>query len=171
MLLLGLDIVILCLQVFMLSVHIEEDRLKKALASKDSIAEFVASGGIESAEDHDAEERGIGQHIMQSTDDIELQNFASSSAGPRNEAAEVEERDTLLAERMRRADAEEEDGPLDIFYSGNVMVGEFHVLDTIRRQWHRQDNATNALLIAGHTAGYEWTRASQGITRRFDTLR
>jgi hypothetical protein len=171
-LLIGLDIVILCLQSFMLAVHIEEGRLKKALASKDSIAEFIASGGVESAQDHNAEERGVVAHTVQSTDDIELQNIASPSAGLRDEAAEGEERDILLAERMRRAEVEEGDGPLDIFYSGNVMVGEFHVLETIRRQWDKQDNATNAaLLIAGHTVGYEWTRASQGITRRLDTLR
>lgn len=164
-----LDMVILALQVFMLAVHIEEDRLKAALASKESITEFIANGGLETAiPDLDAEERGVTPRTVQSTSGIELQNLASSGA----DAQTAEERDALLAEHIRRAQGEGEAGPLDIFYSGNTMVGDFHVLETMRRQYNRQDNAASAaLLIAGHTAGYEWTRASRGITRRLDTLR
>jgi len=155
----------------MLTVHVEQERLKAALGSTDVLSEILTVMGV--PQDHDAEERGVIRDSGITTDDIELQSMATShlrndSTAPANE----EERDELLAERVRRTEEDEDGSPLDVFYSGNVVVAEFHVLHTLRSQWDDHDNAaTTALHTVGHTAGYEWARVQHRVMSRLDTLR
>ncbi|OBT50009.1 hypothetical protein VE04_09424 [Pseudogymnoascus sp. 24MN13] len=51
------------------------------------------------------------------------------------DGAGAEERDVLLAERMRRAEEGGDAGVVDAFYTGNVVVGTFDVVGTVRAQW------------------------------------
>ncbi len=166
-----LDIVVLALQCFMLTVHVEQERLKTALGSTDILSELLTIIGV--PQDHDAEERGVIRDSGIITDDIELQPMATSQLRHDGSAVDnEEERDQLLAERVRRTDQEDDGGPLDVFYSGNVVVAEFHVLHTLRNQWIDHDNAaTTALHTVGHTAGYEWARVQHRVMSRLDTLR
>jgi len=166
-----LDLIVLALQCFMLAVHVEQERLKTALASREAMTELAAAMTV--SQDHDAEERGVIRDSGINSNDIELQQIASSRTGINDPIEDnQEERDLLLAERVRRAEGEADDGPLDLFYSGNVIVSDFHVLHTLRTQFNDHENAaTTALHTVGHTAGYEWARVQHRVMSRLDTLR
>lgn len=167
----GLDILILVLQLVMLAVHVNEAVLKAALASRDGMTAFIAGGGtgIDAAErgvagsGADLEMRG-GMHSGDMGVDMEMQDLSPP------EGAGAEERDVLLAERMRRAEEGGDAGVVDAFYTGNVVIGTFDVVGTVRAQWGGGEGGGRALMMAGQTAGYEWARASGGVTRRLGAM-
>jgi hypothetical protein len=183
-----LDLVVIVLQCVMLTVHIEEARLKIAIASKNGPGSGDLAAAA-SAQDADAEERGVLQSGAINGDDIELQSFssrlrnepASNSNGNGNDddddnddEARPSEADALLAERVRRTEVADEGGALDLFYSGNAIVSEFHVLHTVREQWAERDSAAQAqatLQTVGHSAGYGLETVRHGLSLRLDRLR
>lgn len=154
----------------MLAVHVDEAVLKLALASRDGMTAFIAGGGT----GIDAAERGVGR----SGADLEMGTGTPGDMGVEMEmhdlsapeGAGAEERDVLLAERMRRAEEGGDAGVVDAFYTGDVVVGTFDVVGTVRAQWGSREGGGNALLMAGQTAGYEWARARGGVTRRLGTM-
>jgi Fungal domain of unknown function (DUF1746) len=163
--LLVMDLLVTALQCFMMAVHIEQDRLKIAISATESSSVLVASANP--SQDHDAEERGVRRDAAISSQDIELQE-----AGVRERPdvlSNDDDRERLLAEPVSSdLDAE---GPLDLFYSGNAIVADFHVLHTIRSQWGDYGNAaTTALQTVGTSAGYSWVRVNRQL-RRLDALR
>ncbi|KAL5346921.1 hypothetical protein ACLOAV_008064 [Pseudogymnoascus australis] len=165
--LVGLDILILVLQLVMLAVHVEEAVLKAALANRDGMTAYIAGGGtgVNGAEQRGAAdlEMGNGTHAGNLGMDMEMQDLSAP------EGAGAEERDVLLAERMRRAEEGGDAGVVDAFYTGNVVVGTFDVVGTVRAQWGGGGGG-RALAMAGQTAGYEWARASGGVTRRLGAM-
>lgn len=164
--LVGLDILILVLQFVMLAVHVEEAVLKAALANRDGMTAYIAGGGtgVDGAEQRGAAdlEMGNGAQAANFGMDMEMQDLSAP------EGAGAEERDVLLAERMRRAEGGDA-GVVDAFYTGNVVVGTFDVVGTVRAQWGGGGGG-RALVMAGQTAGYEWARASGGVTRRLGAM-
>ncbi|KAK6614319.1 DSC E3 ubiquitin ligase complex subunit 4 [Botrytis cinerea] len=87
---------------------------------------------------YDAEERGVLRDPVAGLEDIEMQSLGSTGAASRPRtrefaagANEQDEREELLAEPVNR---EPDDSPLDIFWSGTAVIGEFSVLDTLRSQ-------------------------------------
>lgn len=168
--LLVLDLLILALQCFMLAVHVEQERLKLVLSDIPAAAATPATAATVVAQTVDDEERGVIRNVVTESGDIEMQSMPhihtrNDTQGQRDEEVN-EEREHLLAEADPRADGEAEDGPLDVFYSGNVVVADFHVLDTLRSQWKDHDTASaTALHTVGHTAGYNWTRMQNRLAR------
>ncbi|KAI9745227.1 MAG: hypothetical protein M1818_001505 [Claussenomyces sp. TS43310] len=170
--LIALDFLILALQCFMLAVHVEKERLK-AIQSPDSPAPasiLSLSAAAITAQDHDTEERGLIRAVVtDSNDGMEMQDMASvRDRGRANtpQTRQEEEQEHLLSEAVGSAGIMPQDGPLDIFYSGNVVVAEFHVVQTLRNQWADHDTAsTTALRNVGHTAGYNWARVQHRLAR------
>ncbi|OBT45376.1 hypothetical protein VE00_04037 [Pseudogymnoascus sp. WSF 3629] len=165
--LVGLDILILVLQLVMLSVHVEEAVLKAALANRDGMTAYIAGGGtgVDPAERGAGDlEMGTGAQGGEMGVEMEMQDLSAP------EGAGAEERDVLLAESMRRAEEGGDAGVVDAFYTGNVVVGTFDVVGTVRAQWGGGEGGGRALVMAGQTAGYEWARARGGVTRRLGTM-
>lgn len=165
--LVGLDILILVLQLVMLAVHVEDAVLKAALANRDGMTAYIAGGGtgVDAAERGAADlEMGNGTPAGEMGMEMEMQDLSAP------EGAGAEERDVLLAERMRRAEEGGDAGVVDAFYTGNVVVGTFDVVGTMRAQWGGGEGGGRALVMAGQTAGYEWARARGGVTRRLGTM-
>jgi hypothetical protein len=163
------DLLITALQCFMLAVHVEETRLKEVLAAPESVP-LTTTGNM--SQDHDAEERGITRDAGTASENIELRELPRSRT---EEEAQVtlndDERAQLHSDAAGRADEDTVDGPLDLYYSGNVIVGEFHVLHTLRGQWEDYDSATTtALHTVGTSAGYHFARVNHRL-RRLETLR
>ncbi|OBT89150.1 hypothetical protein VE02_01659 [Pseudogymnoascus sp. 03VT05] len=166
-LLVGLDILILVLQLVMLSVHVEEAVLKAALANRDGMTAYIAGGGtgVDPAERGGGDlEMGTGAQGVEMGVEMEMHDLSAP------EGAGAEERDVLLAESMRRAEEGGDAGVVDAFYTGNVVVGTFDVVGTVRAQWGGGEGGGRALVMAGQTAGYEWARARGGVTRRLGTM-
>lgn len=116
----------------------------------------------------DAEERGVVRQ--------ELLENATTGIGTDNSQDENEigneEAASLLADASSSTLAGHDtstptpNAPLDIFYSGNAIVAEVHLLDSLRAQWHQADSATAtamALQSVGFSAGYA---TSSPISRR-----
>lgn len=159
------------LQCFMLAVHVERERLAAILLPTASDSQRRVR--VVSAQDHDAEERGVMRGGVASNGDIELQPMATTTTSnvednPEGTADTDQERERLLAEPAQREDSEEEDYPLDIFYSGTSVVGEFHILHTIRTQWGDYGNATSSAL---QTVGFNAEFARMTADRRIGAVR
>ncbi|KFY20984.1 hypothetical protein V493_07593, partial [Pseudogymnoascus sp. VKM F-4281 (FW-2241)] len=134
----------------MLAVHVEEAVLKAALANRDGMTAYIAGGGtgIDAVEREAADlEMGTGRRGGEMGLEIEMQDLLPP------EGAGAEERDVLLAERMRRAEEGGDAGVVDAFYTGNVVVGTFDVVGTVRAQWGGAEGGSRALVMAGQTAG------------------
>lgn len=136
-----LDILVLSLQCFMLTVVFEKERLTKVMKAYTSPkpSGTVIQTAIPTAQDHDAEERGIARDSVAAVaenGDIELQpltnrgNEASSSQEANEEIDD--DRARLLAEPASR---EERGDGLDTFWSGRAIIADLHIMNTLRRQW------------------------------------
>ena len=161
-----LDILIAALQCFMLAVHVERERLKAVLKGK---TDQPAQVRVASSQDLDAEERGVRQAAVDSGGDIELQEISAEGHSDSSSEHELddhaEDRERLLAEPGVQQDSDEEDTPLDIFYSGTVIIAEFHIISTLRNQWVDYADATaSALQTMGYSAQYAATTSNREIS-------
>lgn len=179
-----LDLLVLGLQCFMLAVHVERERLlaiKDALSSPALMAATdIPREAVVSAQSLDAEERGeMGNPAMTSEGDIEMQSLrsipipipqtdgggesSSRTGGVDIDSERNSERGRLLAEPS--APQEEDDGTLDILWSGSAIVADFHVLHNLRRQWMDYGNATESAI---QTVGFSAEFAASTATRRMN---
>lgn len=130
------DLLVLTLQAILFTVHLDREKLDKFLTvygKRTTEAQIPPS-----TQDHDAEERGVLRDSVAGLEGIEMQPLNSGGAtspphGHENitEVGEEDEREELLAEPVN---TESDDAPLDIFWSGTAVIGEFSVLDTLRSQ-------------------------------------
>lgn len=129
-----MDLLIMALQCFMLAVEIERLRLKNILSQAVAPSSEPQAAQV-TEQDHDAEERGVIGNNIDESGDIEMQSMQPS----RNTLDE--EREQLLAEPQGIEDTMDNRHPLDTFFSGQAIVGEFHVLHTLQTQWDQYSDA------------------------------
>jgi hypothetical protein len=153
--LLLLDLAVLGLQCLMLSIHSERERVRRILRPFTTVLQ--AAGGevtqpAVTTEDHDAEERGVTRDIpderIEDGDGIEMQQLRNTTSN--RERREQGERDPLveLNEALR-----ERNSLSDILSSGNGVLGEFHVIHTLRTAaTDYQSTAAQSLQTLGYTA-------------------
>jgi len=144
-----LDLLVIALQCFMLAVHMERERLAASLLPSEEGSRSTV--GVVSAQDHDAEERGVTRDVARDNGDMEMQPIRPTI----DENNADQERESLLAEPLPREDRDEDEYPLDIFYSGTSVVADFHVIHTLRNQWNDYESATaSALQTVGFTSEF-----------------
>jgi len=170
-----LDLLILALQCVMLAVHVEKERLKAILSPDSSTpaSSLTPATAAIPSQDHDAEERGVLREVVtDGSREVEWQGIGGTSYQTVDESQRPQlpdgdaEQEHLLSEAVGPAAVVPQDGPLDIFYSGDVIIADFHVLQTLRNQWADHDTAsTTALQNVGHTAGYNWARVQHRLAR------
>ena len=166
--LVGLDILILALQILILEVTLERRGIKPI----DEVVAGVAQAVPENRQDHDSEERGMLRPSADTGEDIELRDLQHTSTG-RTGADEDRERDELLP--LDGSSEPRNHHPLDPFYTGEHVIVNLHILDTIRAQWQasgvsteRSDAAATSsvqattVALAGRTFTY---RLGEGIRR------
>ncbi|KAL8940777.1 MAG: hypothetical protein Q9211_002120 [Gyalolechia sp. 1 TL-2023] len=132
------DVLILMLQVVMLGVTIEKKKL-------DAPGNGSANGGEEREEerqDHDSEERGV-RRSEDGSEGIELQSLGARPGG-RSRGEEDERRSELLEGRSRT-----HEHPGDAFYSGQHMLANIHIANTIRDQWRQSRPAGTGNSVDG----------------------
>ncbi|KAF4631270.1 hypothetical protein G7Y89_g6866 [Cudoniella acicularis] len=174
--LLLLDCLVLGLQCFMLAVHVERERLKTVLTAYTSPGRTrnQPRAEVTSSQDHDAEERGIMRDAVTNTGDIELQPLASRNDGPSTGQEDTTERDEERARLLAEPPPTEhgDEAGLDMFWTGTVIVADFHIMHNLRRQWENYGSAT-AFQTVGFSA--ELTAATEAdrtlrlnaVTQRF----
>lgn len=136
-----MDLLVLILQCVMLAVHVERQTLAEAIqpgAPATAGLAALSRAGLLSTQDHDAEERGILRDATAtSTGEIEMHTLASAASpllnADANHTSDDGNREVFDEEQHRNGNDDE--NPLDIFYSGTSVIGEFNVLHTLRSQW------------------------------------
>lgn len=172
--LLVMDLVILCLQVFMLAVHVESERVK-AVIKNDGLETGTpnntssTSPDMVPGQDHDAEERGIVRELARpSSNDIEMTALPSSSRNndTQEATAAAEETERLLEATVGQAAVNTPEGALDAFYAGDLVVADFHILHTLRSVRNNHAGAgETALQSVGSSTAYNWARMQQRLSR------
>ncbi|KAM5356071.1 hypothetical protein ACJ41O_002717 [Fusarium nematophilum] len=128
------DVSILVIQCLMLTVHTEREGLRLALKTFRPLVPDVAQEMAPTLEDLDAEERGVRRDIpgslpVNDTDDIELQPLRrGSEADESNEQTGESEPST----RESSTDEPSRSNLSDVLSSGNAILGEYHVVNSIR---------------------------------------
>lgn len=141
--LLVLDAMVLALQILILGVTLE--RRKLAVEHGD-----VLVGEVEEArQDHDSEERGMLRRDSTIHEDIELQDIRHAPSG-RTGADEDRERDELLD--PNGSNELRDQHPLDPFLTGQAVIVNVHIIDTIRSQWHFAADASGEVTTSGAAA-------------------
>ena len=126
--LLVLDAMVLALQILILAVTLE--RRKVAVESGGVLVEEA----VEARQDHDSEERGMMRRDDTIQDEIELQDIRHTSSG-RTGGDEDRERDELLDPDGSNEPRDQH--PLDPYLTGQAVIVNVHVINTIRSQWQR----------------------------------
>ena len=128
-----LDFLIMVLQFVILALVLEREELKKDMAG--SLGGSAATTTLEetglAAEDHDAEERGVHRTALgglRGNEGFEMQPLRSSEGGSDNDQEELEPDPSLP--RSSRSEH-----PLDTFNSGQHVVANLHVIETIRSSY------------------------------------
>ena len=141
--LLVLDAMVLALQILILAVTLERRKLAVEYRG-------VPVGEVEEArQDHDSEERGMMRRDDTVQDDIELQDIRHTSSG-RTGGDEDRERDELLDHDGSHQ--QEDRHPLDPFLTGQAVIINVHVIDTIRSQWHFAADTSGEATTSGAAA-------------------
>ncbi|WEW59978.1 hypothetical protein PRK78_005460 [Emydomyces testavorans] len=166
--LIAFDILIIALQIIMMGVILEKERTKAVFPSESSHSASTSSSSSSAAEpdstqDLDSEERGVhraGETIAApSGHDVALGSLQPADAEYENnnndnhEEGDSERRGLLLS--TSTADAQRRFGrdvhPRDVFLTGDVVIVEMNIFQTLRDQWCRNPS-TNSAESSGSTA-------------------
>ena len=165
----GLDILVFALQILVLGVTLE----RRGITKVDEVIQSVVQVVTETPQDHDSEERGIFRQATAAEDDIELQDLQDASSGRTGGDTDRERDELLLPDGSSEPRVHH---PLDPFYTGDYIITNLHILDTIRAQWQTSGISTGGsaaaatssaqaaavAAVAGRTFTY---RLGQGIRR------
>ena len=155
--LLGLDLLCLALQVLMLGVTLEKRGVQGI-----SSAMTTQQGR---RQDHDAEEAGTLRSDPMVTEDIQLQTLRPIFTSRQDNTTSDESAD-LLDTNGELDDAH----ALDTYYTGEHILANLHILDTIRTQWQSRsvnmDTTTaSGMQTAATIAGRRFTVTFGGRER------
>jgi len=132
-----LDLITTLLQFIILAVVLEREALKKGMEGSlgptgSSTEEEVGLGG----QDHDAEEQGIHRSLAGGAEDIEMQPLRSTRPEAGDDYHDSETDIFLdLSPALPRSSASEH--PLDTFNSGQHVIANLHIIETIRTSYRR----------------------------------
>lgn len=141
--LLFLDVMVLALQILVLAVTLE--RTKLTIKHSEVMIEEVD----EARQDHDSEERGMLRRDVTGQDEIELQEMRHTSSG-RTGADEDRERDELIQPDGNNEPQHQH--ALDHFLSGQAVIINVRVIDTIRSQWYFTADTSGEATASGAAA-------------------
>lgn len=167
--LLFLDITLLALQCFMLSVNMEKDRIKRILnpsqrpAGQSGATDTAAATTTHPGQDHDAEERGVLRNAptIDGTDGIELRPLRHDNDDGNHDG---DDESTTLLDRQRTESYED---LRDALSSGNAIVANLHVRNALRTAWNDRGNTPeNTAAYTLQNVGYNATLAALAAQRR-----
>ena len=133
-----LDIMTLVFQLCILSVTVERKALKVEIEGGGTGTRLTTETTTTFGQDHDSEERGVLRSSNTNTSagvsGIELQELLP------NREDDAREREELVNHPSSRGDSNEDsrsDHPLNAFSTGEYVIVNLHIMDTIRTQWSR----------------------------------
>ncbi|KAJ6445808.1 ferric reductase transmembrane component [Purpureocillium lavendulum] len=170
------DVVILAVQCLMLTVHTQREKLRVALKTFRPLVPDIAQelATARSAEDLDAEERGVlqnapGMDMDVEDDDVELQPLSSNMQEGEG-SAQMEGSGSLV--RPVTSEASSRSQMSDIINSGNAVLGEYHIIRSLASAAEQSRSiVANSLQTMGYGATVAALRARrQGAAAQAATL-
>ncbi|KAI1423648.1 hypothetical protein F5Y12DRAFT_716131 [Xylaria sp. FL1777] len=168
-----LDAVVLAIQCFMITVNVEKERVGNMIRPP----RINATSGVAitipvTGQDHDAEERGVSRDApeiddVNETDNVEMRplgNHGGDGVGD-SESAGGEGSGLLGQSGIQRTGRFE--GLTDVLRSGNAIIGNFHIPQSLLNAWHIRESAPeSAAAFALQNVGYNATLAALAAQRR-----
>ena len=132
-----MDLICLALQLLILSVIMEKQKTTGNVNP-------IASNGV--GQDHDAEEAGLLRSGDITAESIQMQPLRSRSPDPLT-GDTLNNSDT--ASQIARIDDHAETHPLDGFYTGEHMLANLNIEETVRTQWQMSGEANSSAPSSG----------------------
>lgn len=159
------DVVILAVQCLMLTVHTQREKLRVALKTFRPLVPDIAQelATARSAEDLDAEERGVLRHAPGvDIDDVEDGDVELRTLNPNGQEGEGSERMEASGSLLRpvATEASSRSQLSDIMNSGNAVLGEYHIIRSLASAAiDLERSAANSLQTIGYGATLAALRA------------
>ncbi|KOS16933.1 DSC E3 ubiquitin ligase complex subunit 4 [Escovopsis weberi] len=170
------DVLILAVQCLMLSIHSDRESLRAMLKTpKTTLPEITPADPLpaRSAADLDAEERGVSRLapdvMIEEANGIELQPLSrgQDDGGEPADGRNGTDVGGALGGRDGTADESSRTFLSDLMSSGNAIIGEYHMLNTLKSAtMHLERTASYSL----QTVGYRATMAAIQARRRHASL-
>ncbi|KAJ2999108.1 hypothetical protein NUW58_g100 [Xylaria curta] len=168
-----LDAVVLAIQCFMITVNMEKERIRNVIKPPRVNSSSGIAIAVPTTQDHDSEERGVLRDApeideVNETTNVEmrpLRNHISSRVSD-NEPADGEGSRLPGQSGVQRTSQFE--GLTDVLASGNAILGNFHVPQSLRTAWHSTTENTpeSAAAYTLQNVGYNATLAALAAQRR-----
>ncbi|KAI1368050.1 DUF1746-domain-containing protein [Xylaria arbuscula] len=169
-----LDMIVLAIQCFMITVNIEKERIRVVVRPPQaSVTPAVAVTMPVTIQDHDAEERGVMRDApemdeVNETDELEMRPLGNHVGGGVGDGEHVGDEGTRL---LRQSDIRRTGrlgGYTDVLRSGNAVIGNFNIPRSLRTAWHSTGRspelvAAYALQNAGYNATLAALAAQRGV--------
>ncbi|KAI0540707.1 DUF1746-domain-containing protein [Xylaria digitata] len=168
-----LDAVVLAIQCFMIIVNIEKERIRNIIRPlRVNTNSGVIVGASVTGQDHDSEERGVLRDAPETEEVNEADNFEMRQLGNNlddgvsgNEPAGGE--GSRLFRQSGAQRASQFDGLADVLRSGNAVIGNFCIPQSLRNAWHSRENTPeSAAAYALQNVGYNATLTALAAQRR-----
>ncbi|KAI0100318.1 DUF1746-domain-containing protein [Nemania sp. FL0031] len=168
-----LDVVVLAIQCFMITINIEKERIRKVIKPprvnrNSGIAIAVPTAG----QDHDAEERGVLRDApeidgLNETESVEMRPLRNLDGGGISNNEPTGGEGTRLLGQSGVQGFSQFEGLANVLRSGNAVIGNFHIPQSLRTAWHSRENTPeSAAAYALQNVGYNATLAALAAQRR-----
>jgi hypothetical protein len=168
-----LDAVVLALQCFMITVNMEKGRIRNVIKPSPANPNSGITGAVSAtSQDHDAEERGVLRDAHQidqlnETDDIEMRPLGNYNDGGDSDGEPTGGEGSRLLRRSGDQRNSQLEGLADVLRSGNAVLADFHIPQSLRTAWHSRENTPeSAAAYALQNVGYNATLAALAAQRR-----
>ncbi|KAF2970163.1 hypothetical protein GQX73_g3363 [Xylaria multiplex] len=168
-----LDAVVLAIQCFMITVNIEKERIRNVIRPlRVNANSRVNVGASVTGQDHDSEERGVSRDAPETdqvneTDNVEMRHLGNNSD---DGVSDIEPAGGEGSRLFRQSGAQRNnqfEGLADVLRSGNAVIGNFCIPQSLRNAWHSRENTPeSAATYALQNVGYNATLAALAAQRR-----
>ncbi|KAI0466421.1 hypothetical protein F4859DRAFT_519074 [Xylaria cf. heliscus] len=169
-----LDAAVLAIQCFMITVNIEKERIRNVIkpprASTTSTG--IAIAIPTTTQDHDSEERGVlrdapGIDHVNETDNVEMRSLRNDDGDGSSDGEAAGGEGSRLLGQSRTQRTSQSGGFTEVLQSGNAIIGNFHIPQSLRTAWHSTGNTPeSAAAYALQNVGYNATLAALAAQRR-----
>lgn len=166
-----LDVVVLAIQCFMITVNIEKERIRNIIQpSRGNTSPRAAIVVPNTGQDHDSEERGVLRDAPGIDEANEMDGIELRPLGNQNTNGIDGEPGSGGSGPLRRPGARQSgqlEGLADVLRSGNAVIGNFNVPQSLRTAWDSRENTPESTAAyALQNVGYNATLAALAAQRR-----
>ncbi|KAI1124955.1 DUF1746-domain-containing protein [Nemania abortiva] len=168
-----LDVVVLAIQCFMITVNIEKERIRNVIRPpRVNRNSGIALAVPTTSQDHDSEERGVFRDApeidgINETDSVEMRPLRSPDSGDGSNSEPAGGEGTRLLRQSGVQGTSQFEGLADVLRSGNAVIGNFHIPQSLRTAWHSRENTPeSAAAYTLQNVGYNATLAALAAQRR-----